>query len=131
MTSINNSSQIYLIFLKGRGFAGLAGLAGEQLKCGCVEKRCGVRSVSSMGHSSLGCHCLRGCQHMDFTLYRLIHGHARKLIQQYVCTCVCAVSHQGKVGGLASSPCRKSHSTLTHFPSLTNGMVAMACGLCC
>ncbi|TNN33801.1 hypothetical protein EYF80_056038 [Liparis tanakae] len=32
---------------------------------------------------------------------------------------------RGRVGGLASSPCRKSHSTLTHFPSLTNGMVAI------
>lgn len=39
--------------------------------------------------------------------------------------CMCSESHQGRVGGLASSPCKKSHSTLTHFPSLTNGMVAI------
>lgn len=71
----------------------------------------------------------------------LMHGFHLAKINSQACTkaytvscvsvCVCAhvqvsvMSHQGRVGGLASSPCKKSHSTLTHFPSLTNGMVAI------
>lgn len=59
---INNSSQIYLISFKGRGFTVLTGLAGKQQyrwNVGTEENRCALYSASLIGNSSSGCQCAR------------------------------------------------------------------------
>lgn len=83
---INNSCQIYLISFKGKvqGVPCLTGLAGEHRRRWNVAlSRTDLRllyCVSLKGNSLSGCQYVQGCQPMDFTLWRLIHGHAPRLI---------------------------------------------------